>query len=161
MEDDVTTMASEPVAAYGTNTYADVMNMLHTMPITPEVKERVARRLTLEVTSKNLSKAFARLDHLATLKNDWDGEGALPISKKVINNVKSVLSISDDEDWEEWMIGPEGNATLGLQSKTTRAAMSVGAEEFSYFAMINGKRYGESHVKFTPESFLDIMRKIS
>ena len=102
MEDNVSTKASEPTVAYGTNSYADVMYMLHTMPISPEVKERVARRLTLEVTGKNLSKAFARLDHLATLEKDWNGEGALPISRAVINNLKSVLAISDDEDWEYW-----------------------------------------------------------
>lgn len=153
--------ASEPVAAYATNSYADVMYMLHSMPITHEVKEQVARRLTIEVASKNLSKAFERLDHLATLENNWDGEGALPISRMVINNVKSVLAISEDEDWEEWMIGPDGNATLGLQSKTTRAVISVGANEFSYFAKINGIRLGESHVVFTPEALLNIMRKIS
>ncbi len=161
MEDNKTTMAAEPVAAYGTNSYADVMYLLHTMPITPDVKERVARRLTLEVTGKNLSKSFARLDHLASLEENWDGEGALPISRIVINNVKSVLAISDDKDWDEWLIGPDTNATLSLQSKTTRAAISIGTEEFSYYAKINGKRYGESHVMFNPEAFLDVMRKIS
>ena len=161
MEDNVSTTASEPTAAYGTNSYADVMYMLHTMSISPEVKERVARRLTLEVTGKNLSKAFARLDHLATLERDWDGEGALPISKTVINNLKRVLTISDDEDWKYWLIGPDSNATLGLQAKTTKAAMSIGADEFSYYARINGKRYGESHVRFSPEYFLKVMREIS
>ena len=154
-------IASDSASASASNSYADVMYMLHSMPITHEVKEQVARRLTMEVTSKYLSKSFERLDHLAALKNNWDGEGALPISRKVINNVKNVLAISDDEDWEEWMIGPDGNATLGLQSKTTRAAISVGANEFSYFAKINGVRSGESHVAFTPEALLDVMRKNS
>ncbi len=151
----------EPSVAYGGNTYADVLHFIHTMPITPEVKEQVGRRLVMEVTGKHLAKAFARLDHLALLEKDWDGHGALPISRQVINNIKRVLSISDDEDWQEWLIGPCNNATLGLQSKSTRAAMSVGSDEFSYYARIDGKRYGESHVKFTPESFLDIMRRIS
>lgn len=159
-ENDVMT-AQEPTVSYGTNSYADVMYFLHTMSITPEVKERVGRRLVIEVTGKNLSKAFARLDHLAQLKKDWDGAGALPISRRVLNNIKSVLSISDDEDWKEWMIGPDSNATLGLQSKTTKAAMSIGIDEYSYYARINGKRYGESHVKFTPEAFLETMRLIS
>ena len=143
-ENDVMT-AQEPTVSYGTNSYADVMYFLHTMSITPEVKERVGRRLVIEVTGKNLSKAFARLDHLAQLEKDWDG----------------VLSISDDEDWKEWMIGPDSNATLGLQSKTTKAAISIGIDEYSYYARINGKRYGESHVKFTPEAFLETMRLIS
>lgn len=129
--------------------------------MTHEDKEKVAKRLTLEVTGKYLKKAFVRLDHLATLKNDWDGEGALPISRKVINNVKGVLAISEDADWEDWLIGPDSNATLGLQSKTTTAAISIGTDEFSYFARINEERLGESHVAFTPEDLLGIMRKIS
>lgn len=151
--------AAEPAVAYGTNSYADVMFMLHSMPITPEVKERVARRLTLEVTSKNLSNAFARLDHLATLEKNWDGEGALPISRKVINNIKTVLAISDDSDWAEWMMSPDTNATLGLQSLPHTTLISVGANEFSYFAMIDGKTYRESHIPFSPEALLCIMRK--
>ena len=149
------------MAAYGTNAYADVLHLIHTMSITPEVKEQVGRRLVMEVTGKYLSKAFARLDYLAQLKNDWDGHGALSISPQVIDNVKRVLSISDDEDWKEWLIGPDSNATLGLQAKSTKAAMSIGKDEFSYFARINGKRHGESHVKSTPETFLDTMRRIS
>ncbi len=159
MDDDVL-MAAEPVVAYGTNSYADVMYMLHTMPITHEVKEQVARRLVLEVTGKHLSKAFARLDDLAGLQKNWDGEGALPISRRVLNNVKSVLAISEDEDWEGWMIGPDTNATLGLQSKNTDACISIGNEEYSYYADIDGKEYHSNHVKFTPSSLLSLMRRL-
>lgn len=160
MEDNSHFTASEPAVAYGSNSYADVMFFLHTMRISPDVKERVGRRLVLEVTSKNLAKAYARLDHLATLEKDWDGEGALPISRKVLNNVKSVLLISDDEDWKDWMIGPDSNATLGLQSKATDACISIGSEEFSYYAEINGKEYHGNHVLFTPSAFLETMREL-
>ena len=153
--------ASEPVAAYGTNSYANVMYFLHTMKMSPEVKEKVGRRLVLEVRGKNLSKAFARLDHLATLEQDWDGNGALPISRRVLNNVKSVLAISDDVDWKEWIIGPDTNATLGLQSKSAMACISIGAEDYSYFAEKDGKEYSGDHLKFTPESFLGTMRTLT
>jgi len=160
MEDNGQFTVSEPVAAYGTNSYADVMYFLNTMRISPEVKEQVGRRLVLEVTAKNLAKAYARLDHLATLEKDWDGEGALPISRQVINNVKSVLLISEDEDWKGWLIGPETNATLGLQSRATDACISIGADEYSYYAEIAGKEYHGNHVLFTPSSFLETMREI-
>lgn len=160
MEDNVSTTASEPTAAYGTNSYADVMYMLHTMSISPEVKERVARRLTLEVTGKNLSKAFARLDHLATLEKDWDGEGALPISKTVINNLKRVLTISDDEDWKYWLISPAPNGSLGLQSKRHTASISIGDEVFSYYSETdNGEDWGDQN-DFFPSVFLEVMRRI-
>ncbi len=161
METNDAMKASEPVAAYGTNSYADVMYFLHTMSLSPEVKEKVGRRLVLEVRGKYLSKAFSRLDHLATLEQDWDGHGALPISRRVLNNVKSVLAISDDADWKEWMIGPDTNATLGLQTKSTMACISIGAEDYSFFAEIGGKEYSGNHLKFTPESFLGTMRSLS
>ena len=77
-----------------------------------------------------------------------------------MNNIKQVLLISDDADWKNWMISPDGNATLGLQSKETRALISLGRWEFSYFVKRNGKKYGESHVDFTPEVFLNTMRRI-
>lgn len=153
-------IVQDPIGAYGTNSYADVMSFLHTMRISPEVKEQVGRRLVLEVTSKNLAKAYARLDYLATLEKNWDGEGALPISRQVLNNVKSVLLISGDEDWKEWMIGPEPNSTLGLQSKATDACISIGSNEYSFYAEIGGKEYHGNHVEFTPSAFLDTMREI-
>ena len=64
-------------------------------------------------------------DYLATLKENWDGEDALPVSRQVINNLKRVLLISDDEDWKDWMIGPDTNATLGLQSANTDACIGI------------------------------------
>lgn len=154
-------IASEPASGYRMNSYTDIMSMLHAMPMDQQVKEQVGRRLVLEVEGKNLSRAFARLDHLARLKRDWDGRGALPISRRVLNNVKSVLSISSDDDWKEWMIGPDTNATLGLQSKTTMACISVGAEDYSYYAEVDGKEYYGNHLNFTPESLLETMRSIA
>ena len=138
METTETMTANEPVAAYGTNSYADVMYFLHTMPRSTDVKEKVGRRLVQEATERHLAKAFARLDHLATLEDGWAGEGSYAVSRKVLNNVRSVLLISADKDWEEWMIGPDVNATLGLQSKTKTSLISIGKDEFSYFSNHHG-----------------------
>ena len=147
--------------AYRTNSYADVMCMLYTMPITPEVKERVGRRLVKEVSEPALANAFAKIDELSRLEDGWAGDGSYAISRKVLNNLQRVLLISDNEDWVDWMIGPDVNATIGLQSKTNRAMISLGADEYSYYVRKNGKRIGDSHVKFTPDSFLQIMHDIA
>jgi len=112
-------------------------------------------------TQANLSKAFDTLDHLSTLRFGWDGYSALPISKKVINNLRSVLLISDNDDWKNWMISPDGNATIMLQSSKRRASISVGADEFSYYLKTDGIRKGESHVDFTAPKFLSIMRELN
>jgi hypothetical protein len=112
-------------------------------------------------TEVNLSKAFDRLDHLATLEDGWAGKGSYAVSPQVLSNLRSVLFISEDAAWCDWMIGPDVNATLGLQSKKTGGTISLGANEFSYYVSKNGEELHESHVPFTSESFLDVMRKIS
>lgn len=121
-------------------------------------KKKVANRQTLEVNGSNFSRIFERLDYLASLSNNWDGYGALPVSRKVIGNIKAILLISDDEDWLDWLIGAEPNATIAIQAKTKVASISIGNKEFSYYANIDGKEYGDSHVVFSPESVLNLMR---
>ena len=108
----------------------------------------------------NLSRIFDRLNHLRTLQADWDGRGALPISRKVINNVRQVLAISDDADWKDWMLSPNVNATIMLQSKKRRASISLGGEEYSYYARIDGKDIGENHIDFNPAGFLSLMQNL-
>jgi hypothetical protein len=112
-------------------------------------------------TEVNLSKAFDRLDHLATLEDGWAGKGSYAISPQVLSNLRSVLFISEDADWRDWMIGPDVNATLGLQSKKTGGSISLGANEFSYYVSKNGQELHDSHVPFTSRSLLDVMRKIA
>ena len=159
MEEDGVMKVSEPAVAYPIASYSDVMDYIHSVHISREDKEKVAQRLTVEVTQPALAETYDRIDHLSTLQKDWDGEGALPISPKVIRNIKSTLMISENSDWQNWTISPDGNATLGLQSKKQKALISIGALEFSYFAMIEGKKCGESHIPFTPETLLSVMRR--
>lgn len=160
MEDNGTTIVSEPALAYPTTSYHDAMAIIHTMHLTRADKERVGRRLVLETTEKNLSKAFDRLEHFLTLGAGWAGEGSLPVSRSAINNLRNVLLISDDKDWEYWMISPESNGAICLQSRIRRSSISVGSEEFSYYTKVDGQRQGESHIDFSADSFLSIMREI-
>lgn len=139
MENSNSNIASEPAMAFKTS---------------------VAQSFLVEISEPYLSKAFARIDELSQLKEDWDGRGALPISKDVLRNIKNVLSISEGADWQNWLIAPDVNATICLQSKKNRASISLGNNEFSYYALICGKRLGQSHLNFTAESFLSLMRSL-
>lgn len=152
--------ANEPSISYGTNSYMDVMSLIHSMPISRKVKRQVAIRLVKEVSEPALADAFDKLEELGQLKENWDGEGALPVSPSVMKNMKDVLLISDNEDWENWMFGPEVNATIGLQSKLSQACVSLGAKEFSYYVRKNGERIAASHVDFSPTVFLNTLREI-
>ena len=160
MEDDVTTKVSEPAVASSMTSYNDVMSYLHNIRIAPEVKASVGRRLIVEVTEPYLSKAFERIDHLSLLKDDWDGYGAKKISLYVLRNLRDVLLISDNEDWENWMISPAPDGTLALQSKCHTSSISVGDKEFSYYSSAGDLEDWADNVTFTPYSFLEIMRKI-
>lgn len=161
MEDNVASMAAEPAVAYSTTSYADVMGYLHRIRITPAVKESVARRLLLEVTEPDLARTFTRLDYLSQLKTGWDGRGAKKISYAVIDNLREVLLISNNEDWKYWMVSPAPNGSLTLQSKRHTASISVGDQDYSYYSSIGENEEGESHLKFCPNSFLSLMRRIA
>ena len=75
--------------------------------------------------------------------------------------MKGLLSVSDDDDWAEWIISPSPNGTLTLQSKKAISSISIGEYEYSYYhKSAAGQRLGESHLPFSPASLLDVMRKI-
>ena len=114
----------------------------------------------LPVEGENLSRVFARLRALFSLPFNWDGEGALPISPRVLRNLYKVLRISNDTDWQNWLIGPDTNGTVGLQSRVTDACFSIGSEDFSYYAEISSNEYHASHVDYSPTELLEMMRKI-
>jgi len=161
MEDNSAVVAQDPVMARPMTSYADVMSYLHSIHISREDLGMVGKRLVLEYTSENLSKAFLRVDHLSMLQDNWDGRGAYRITPLVIRNVKDVLSVSDDGDWKDWMISPNPNGTITLQSRKQRSSISIGEHEFSYFSKpVSGQRRGESHLQFSPSLLLSIMREI-
>ena len=160
MEDNVSTKVSELATAYPMTSYNDVMSYLHSIRIAPEVKASVGRRLIAEVTEPYLSKAFDRIDHLSLLKDDWDGYGAKKISSYVLRNLREVLLISDNNDWENWIISPAPDGTLALQSKCHTSSISVGDKEFSYYSATGDMEDWGDNVTFTPNSFLEVMRKI-
>ncbi|MCR5455313.1 MAG: hypothetical protein K6F33_10035 [Bacteroidales bacterium] len=152
--------AEEPAVAFGTMGYGDVMSYIYRMGITDGVKERVGQRLMTESQSKYLSGTFDRVNHLATLKDNWDGEGASHVLQKVLDNIRNVLMFSDDNDWRIWTISPDVNGTLILQSDDALSAISLGCDEFSYLSRHNGTRIGKSHIKFSVDTFLNIMRTL-
>lgn len=158
---DNSTAAQEPALLYGNTSYMDVMTYLHSMPISAKVKQQVARRLTQELTEPALAAAYEKVEGLTRLRDGWAGEGTLAVSAQVISNLKQLLLISVNADWEEWQFAPDLNATIGLQSKTHRALISLGEHEFSYYAVIAGEKVSGNHLSFSPESLLEIMHRIA
>ena len=131
---DSRTKSSEPAASYGTNSYSDV---------------------------RNLSCTISRINHLASLRDDWDGYGASRIQPQVISNIRSVVLCSNDSDWCDWTISPNTNGTLFIQSTKRICSLSLGTHEYSFFAQEKDGRKGESHLPFNAEAFLSQMRLLN
>ena len=108
-----------------------------------------------------VNRVFACIDHLAGLKNDWDGFGASRILPAVITNIRSVVLASKDADWRNWTISPNVNGTLFLQSTKHVSSLSLGEKEYSLFSNKDGLREGESHLPFSVGEFLSAMRSLN
>lgn len=85
--------------------------------------------------SKEQTEQLDRVKEIAALKKNWDGEGALPISKTVIKNAKSIINKSNDIALSMWTFFPEVNGTILLQKNDNSACISIGNKSFT---AING-----------------------
>ena len=153
-------MAAEPTVAFGTVGYDDVMSYIYRMGIPSNIKERVGQRLMTESKGKYISDTFDRINHLSKLRDNWDGDGASHILQEVLDNIRNVLMVSDDGDWRVWTVSPDVNGTLILQSEDALSAISLGCDEYSYLSRRNDKRVAKSHIKFSADSFLNVMRTL-
>ena len=97
-----------------------------------------------------------RLDELAGLQANWDDDGALPIEKKVVSNVRKFLDKSQDVDLKDWAMFPDVNGTILLENQSG-SVVSIGNLEFSYTSS-NGNGRG---IKYSPSSLLKTIRAIN
>ena len=66
------------------------MSYLHSIHISREDKEKVAKRLTIEVSQPALAEAYEQIDHLSTLPKDWDEFRTFPRDEK-LKTIKQLL----------------------------------------------------------------------
>ena len=118
MEDNNIKMASEPAVAYPITSYTDVMEYIHSIHISREDKEKVAQRLTVEVTQPALAEAYDRIAHLSTLPKDWDG---FVVVQTIQGYKKSRLSKLQRRNWRHAFRGVrhrvEQQNGLGLDTR--------------------------------------------
>lgn len=91
----------------------------------------------------------------------WDGEDALPLTSKVVENFRKVLRAGDNEILSSINIFPDDNGTLEIQSKIGMAGLSIGNDGFSKYVVDNGHVIGENHIPFSPENVLDAIRSFT
>ena len=121
------------------------------------VRRNTSNTSNVRTRDEVYSLQLLRLEELAGLKENWDDDGALPIESKTIRNVKQLIERADDSDLEKWVIFPDVNGTILLESKSGDAVISIGNHDFSY----SGKNQRGSHERLTTASLLNVMRQIT
>ena len=106
----------------------------------------------------NRTKEFERL------AAGWDGEGGLPIEKRVIGNVRKMLTSCDENILAHWLLFPDTNGTLLLQYDGTDkdASISIGNTAFSYFVDKDNQPVDSAEkVKFSPSRLIQTIEHIN
>lgn len=159
MEDKETIKVSEPIAAYTPTMFDQVISYLHSSQMPIETKRAVYLQLQAEVADENLGYMKRRLKELADLQSGWDGEDAQPVLPEIAAFVGELLRSCSSLELSEWSLFPNVNGTLLLQRRD--AAISIGKEEYSYFAEAKGKAVGHDHQPLSIESVVSSIETIN
>lgn len=122
--------------------------------LSDEQKPLYVKRLSEIEAVNDLQIDFQDYQHY---EKGWDGEEALPLTPKVIDNFKEVLKSGDRETLSGIRIFPEDNGTLLIESKTSSAGLSLGNDTFSHYVIVNGHALGENHVPYSPQAVLQVI----
>lgn len=103
-------------------------------------------------------RLWKRTEELATLPAGWDGAEAMPMEKKAVQNVQRLIKAGLSSDFKDWVLFPDDNGTLLMQSKDGTASISIGNNSYSFVSMKEGTVKAGELIKFTPASVLRVMR---
>ena len=106
-------------------------------------------------------RLWNRVEELSSLKAGWDGAEAIPMNKKAVQNMKRVIKTGISADFKEWVVFPDDNGTLLMQSKDGSASISIGNNHYSFVYTTNGQVKSGEAVKFSPSSVLSTIRDIA
>lgn len=111
--------------------------------------------------SGDVLRLWNRTEELSALQQGWDGADALPMEKKSLRNMQLLLKAGVGSDFKNWVLFPDDNGTLLLQSKDGTASISIGNSSYSYVFVKDGKVTASESVRFTPTSVLNTLRTIA
>ena len=118
-----------------------------------------------EVTDKMLSgdalRLWKRTNVLSKLYKGWDGADASPIENKTIANMQNVLKKCSETDFSGWVLFPDDNGTLLLQSQDKNASISLGNNLFSFVCQKGNDIISGENVRFSVTSFLNVIKSIN
>ena len=158
MEEKEPIMAAEP-ATYTPTAFDTVISYLHSSHMPLETKRAVYLQLQAEVADENLGYMKRRLKEFASLQPGWDGEDAQPALPEITDFIGQLLRFCNSLELADWSLFPNVNGTFLLQRKN--AAISIGKEEYSYFAEGKNKVMGHDHQPLSIESVITTIETIN
>ena len=111
--------------------------------------------------SGNVLRLWNRTAVLSKLYKGWDGADALPIESKTIANMQKVLKKCNDNDFEGWVLFPDDNGCLLLQTQNKNASISLGNNLFSFVYQKGGNIISGENIRFSVLSFLNALKSIN
>lgn len=106
-------------------------------------------------------RLWNRTTDLSSLKQGWDGADAVPMQKRTVQNVQRLIKAGISSDFKEWVLFPDDNGTMLLQSKDGAASISIGNSSYSFVSTKGGQIKAEEGLRFSPMAVLNKMRYIS
>jgi len=119
-------------------------------------KESVALTLTGDAL-----RLWKRMEELAALQQGWDGSDALPMQTKTVNNIQRLIKAGVNADFKDWVLFPDDNGTILMQTKDGNASISIGNNSYSFVYNKDGKMNVGESIRFTPSAVLNTMRIIA
>jgi hypothetical protein len=101
-----------------------------------------------------------RLNELASLQDNWDDDGAPPIERQVVSNVKEVLDISPESLLSKWVLFPDTNGTLIIKLKGMQASISIGIKSYSYSYKKENEAHRANNCLFVASDVLELISAI-
>jgi hypothetical protein len=106
-------------------------------------------------------RLWNRTAELAVLTKGWDGAYAMPIEKKAVQNMQRLIKAGTSEDFKDWVLFPDDNGTLLMQSKDGMASISIGNSSFSFVYTKGGKVNAGENIRFSALKVLKTLRDIA
>lgn len=126
---------------------------LTTYPDTTEVRNEIDRASYYELIKKfNTYKEY---------QEGWDGENAVPLTKKVVDNFNLMLEQLDIKMFQGLTIYPETNGSLLIDSTKREAGISLGEQKFSYYVISDDKVTGENSIPFSVKAISEVISMIN
>ncbi len=125
------------------------------------VRNLTKRENDVLTLSGDALRLWNRTAELAELHVGWDGADAMPMEKKSVRNMQRLILAGVSADFKDWVLFPDDNGTILMQSKDGTASISIGNNSYSYVYTKGGKVSAKENMRFSTSSALKLIREIA